>query len=172
MAGFLFELQLGLRLLERRWVRKGYNIWQIMQSSVLIFEGSPSLQSRLPPFHLSSHPQIVKCSKANHIIQVKSSKPCTNLKYHISIHLHSYNTKSASEKDDRVDVFFFTPPSSSQTSATLQLLKMVMEHRRLARHNNSVSSMVTPLIVKAALMMTRALRIELVMWLWRLGRRL
>ena len=150
----------------------GYNIWQIMQSSVLIFEGSPSLQSRLPPFHLSSHPQIVKCSKANHIIQVKSSIPCPNLKYHISIHLHSYNTKSASEKDDRVDGGLFTPPSSCQTSAILQLLKMVMEHRRLARRNNSVSSIVTPLIVKAALMMTRALRIELVMRSWRLGRRL
>ena len=70
----------------------GYNIWQIMQSSVLIFEGSPSLQSRLPPFHLSSHPQIVKCSKANHIIQVKSSIPCPNLKYPTSIfagiHIH------------------------------------------------------------------------------------
>ena len=133
-------------------------------------DGPPSLQSRLPPFHLSSHPQIVKCSKANHIIQVKSSIPCPNLKYHISIHLHSYNTKSASEKDDRVDGGLFTPPSSCQTSAILQLLKMVMEHRRLARHNNSVSSMVTPLIVKAALMMTRAFRIELVMRLWRLGR--
>ena len=74
-----------------RWVRIQYLANNAELGSDLWGMALP-LQSRLPPFHLSSHPQIVKCSKANHIIQVKSSIPCTNLKYPTSIfagiHIH------------------------------------------------------------------------------------